>query len=384
MNWPEVPIGSIATAVERPEIPIPGLTYRQIGVKLWGEGAYERASIDGGTTRYPRLFRCDAFDLIVNKIWARNGSVAIVPSELAGCYASSEFPTFALRRTLIEPGWIHWLSKTPGFWQRCDEKSRGTSGKNRIRPERFLEVTIPLPPLPVQRRIVTRLDTVASKLSQIDSIRQAGHREAERFLVTLHSKLSSARVSKLAEFLELEEHTESVRLGREYPQMGLKSFGGGLFAKPPVAAEDTSYKAFNRLYSGALVLSQVKGWEGAIAVCPPEVAGFFVSPEYRTFRCIPGQAVPEYLATIVVLPWFWERLQEATRGVGARRERTRPEAFLKLAVPMPTAAQQEAALPILRRLVDVSRARTAIEPLLDALRTSSLNAGIKAVPAPVE
>lgn len=38
-GWDCVPIGSIAERIERPESPITGQSYRQIGVRLWGEGA---------------------------------------------------------------------------------------------------------------------------------------------------------------------------------------------------------------------------------------------------------------------------------------------------------------------------------------------------------
>jgi type I restriction enzyme S subunit len=144
----------VLSPVERAETPLPGRVYRQIGVKLWGEGAYEREPIGGAGTKYKTLSRVEADDIIVNKIWARNGSVAVVTEELAGCYCSMEFPTFVPQRELLEPKWFHWLTKTPLFWQKCDEKSRGTSGKNRIRPERFLEIEIPLPPVPEQQRLL--------------------------------------------------------------------------------------------------------------------------------------------------------------------------------------------------------------------------------------
>jgi type I restriction enzyme S subunit len=45
---PMVRLGEVVDPVGRAESPIPGKTYRQIGVKLWGEGAYEREPIDGG------------------------------------------------------------------------------------------------------------------------------------------------------------------------------------------------------------------------------------------------------------------------------------------------------------------------------------------------
>ncbi|MGD0408338.1 MAG: hypothetical protein ABSB34_05000 [Candidatus Limnocylindrales bacterium] len=157
-GWPEVELGKILRAARRLEVPAPNRSYRQLGVRLWGEGAYERPELEGGSTHYPTLNRVAADDMVVNKIWARNGSVAVVPPALDGCYVSTEFPLFTVDRTLAEPAWIGWLTRWPEFWHRCDLAARGTSGKNRIRPERLLAIPIPLPLLDDQRRLISSLD----------------------------------------------------------------------------------------------------------------------------------------------------------------------------------------------------------------------------------
>jgi type I restriction enzyme S subunit len=176
--YPIVPLIEACRPIERPEVPMPGQSYRQIGVQLWGRGAYERETIDGAETKYATLSRVEAGDIIVNKIWARNGSVAVVTDSLAGCYGSGEFPTFAPAHERLEPSWFHWITKTRWFWEQCDEKSRGTSGQNRIRPERFLEVTIPLPPLIEQRRIVARIEELAAKIEEARGLRREAVEEA--------------------------------------------------------------------------------------------------------------------------------------------------------------------------------------------------------------
>lgn len=164
--WPRMKLGDVIRRIERSEIPLAGKQYRQIGVKLWGEGAYERESLDGGTTKYTKLFRTEANDIIVNKIWARNGSVALVPQSLDGCFGSGEFPMYLPDHNRLNPRWIHWLTKTRDFWVKCDEKSQGTSGKNRIKPERFLDIEISLPPLSEQRRIVERIDNLSAQINK--------------------------------------------------------------------------------------------------------------------------------------------------------------------------------------------------------------------------
>jgi type I restriction enzyme, S subunit len=183
-GWPFVPLAWIIKPIERAEVPVTGNSYRQVGVKLWGVGAYEREAIDGGGTRYKTLSRVEANDIIVNKIWARNGSVAVVPANLAGCYVSGEFPTFTPIPDKLDPRWFHWITKTRFFWDQCDAKSRGTSGKNRIRPERFLEIEIPLPPLPEQRRIVAWIEELAAKINEARGLRQKAAREAETLMTS--------------------------------------------------------------------------------------------------------------------------------------------------------------------------------------------------------
>jgi type I restriction enzyme S subunit len=166
MAWPAVPLGEIVKPAERWAIPVGGTRYRQLGVRLWGEGAYEREAIDGSETKYGKLNRVNNGDLVVNKIWARNGSVAIVPSTLDGCYVSSEFPLYVPVGSKVDSGWLHWVTKAQPFWEQCDQRSRGTSGKNRIRPEQFLSIPVPLPPLREQRRIVRSLQELDDRVTE--------------------------------------------------------------------------------------------------------------------------------------------------------------------------------------------------------------------------
>jgi len=161
-RWPEVAIGEVAYPVDRSEQPVPGVTYRRIGVRLWGEGAYEREPIDGAETKYKTLNRVETGDIIVNKIWARNGSVSVVSDELDGCFCSGEFPLFRPVVDKLDPHWFYWITKARWFWERCEEQSRGTSGKNRLRPQKFLQIAIPLPPVEEQRRVAEKLNRLAA------------------------------------------------------------------------------------------------------------------------------------------------------------------------------------------------------------------------------
>ena len=233
-------------------------------------------------------------------------------------------------------------------------------------------IEIPLPPLTEQQALVARLDALAEKTQQVEAHLDVVERTSSSLLLSLHQKLAAARRVQLSDVLELREFSEAVTPTGSYPQVGVRGFGGGLFSKAAIGGTETSYKAFNRLYEGAIVLSQVKGWEGAIARCPEDLEGWFVSPEYRTFRCKPGLASDEYFGELILTEWFWSQLQDATRGVGARRERTRPEQFLNVELPMPHFDDQLRIVEILKRQTPLKAKHTAIREANAALLPATL------------
>ena len=70
---------------------------------------------------------------------------------------------------------------------------------------------------------------------------------------------------------------------------------------------------------------------------------------------------------IVRTEWFWSQLQDATRGVGARRERTRPEQFLNIELPMPHFDDQRQIVEILNRQAPLKARHAAIREANAAL-----------------
>jgi hypothetical protein len=99
--WPEVPLADIAKPISRTVAVLPGQVYRTIGVKWWGQGAYERETIDGSRTAAKTLSLVRQGDLIINKIWVRHGSTAIADADVDGCAAFGEFPTFTVDETPV-------------------------------------------------------------------------------------------------------------------------------------------------------------------------------------------------------------------------------------------------------------------------------------------
>ncbi len=183
-DFENVLLSSLLSFSENWEKPTAGTFYRQMGVRVWGEGGYERENIEGSQTQYSFFMKVETDDLVIDKIWVRNGALAVVHEELNGCFVSTEFPTFKYDHNVLNPKWIEFLIKQKKFWELCDAKSFGTSGKNRIKPEQFLRVGIPLPPIEEQNRIVSLLD----KLNEVKTHHKQTEQELNELLPSVLDK----------------------------------------------------------------------------------------------------------------------------------------------------------------------------------------------------
>lgn len=370
--WSKVALGELLRRSDESVALDPEAEYHEVTIKLWGKGVISRGKVRGSdVVSVRRVVRAN--QLILSKIDARNGAIGLVPPDLDGAIVSNDFPSFEFRDPdQCDAAFMGWLVRSSPFVKLCKAASEGTTNRVRIKEDRFLAQQIALHPIAEQQALVARLDALAEKTRQVEVHLDAVERISSSLLLSLHHRLAGDRCVQLSDVLELIEFPEAVTPAGSYPQVGVRGFGGGLFSKAAVGGTDTSYKSFNRLYEGAIVLSQVKGWEGAIARCPKELDGWFVSPEYRTFRCKPGLANDEYLGELVRTEWFWSQLQDATRGVGARRERTRPEQFLNIELPMPLFDDQLRIVEILKRQTPLKAKHTAIREANAALLPATL------------
>jgi type I restriction enzyme S subunit len=368
-----LPLSTVAPLVRR-EIAIdPNATYTELGVRSFNKGTFHRRTVNGAEFTWQGLYRINKDDLVFSNIMAWEGAVAMAKPEDDGCIGNHRMLTCACDQTRVAPAYLaHYFTTSEGM-AKLVAASTGTVARNRTLTATALgKIEVPVPPVALQRRLVEHMELLAYRARQVSEHIDATEADAAALLLSMHYRLAGDRVVRLGDVIELFEDSVPVTLEGQYPQVGVRGFGGGLFAKSALAGTETSYRAFNRLYADAIVLSQVKGWEGALAVCPPHLAGMFVSPEYRTFRCVPALASPAYLADLIRTPWFWSLLQAATRGVGARRERTRPEQFLNIELPMPEWPHQLQVVEILSRQVELQKRHAAIREANQALLPSTL------------
>ena len=375
-GWQDVLLGEVLT--ERKETPTPeSLENGEVGIvsKIgFNQGKIE-VRADGKTKTGMILARPG--DLVISGINATKGAIAVYPETARKPIAATiHYGAYIPNKNQVDIKYLWWFLRSAAFRDIVQHHIPGGI-KTELKAKRFLAIPVPLPPLREQQQILSRIESLAARVNEAQRLREEISESLNAFIASYHVHYSGDNVVKLGDILTLDEAKEIIKPEGSYPQIGVKGFGKGLFARETLSGTQTTYKWFNRLYYGAVVLSQVKGWEGAIGVVDKSLVGKYASPEYRTLRCKPDKALPEYLTELFATPWFYLQLKTLSRGVGGRRERIRPELFVELEIPMPDIERQKLAVEVFAKLPALREYQSASGEELSALMPSILDKAFK-------
>jgi type I restriction enzyme S subunit len=373
-GWPNVPLGEILVKNEKMISLQADEQYREVTIRLWGKGVVLRRVVPGAEIAAQRRFRVSVDQFILSRIDARNGASGIVPLELNGAIVTNDFPSFETNRSRLLPGFLGWLSKTRGFLEMCQRASEGTTNRVRLKEERFLRLTIPLPTIKEQERILTKIDGVAAKISEVRSSMQQVDAKSHALLRSTFFEISSnASHLEMKDVAPLVRRKVEPRLGDEYPELGIRSFGKGTFHKPPLDYLSIGSKKLYRIQPGDVVFNNVFAWEGAVAVAQAQDEGRYGS--HRFITCVPREGVitAEYLCFYFLTPEGLEQIGAASPG-GAGRNRTLGlEKLAAIGVPVPSYELQLKFGQLLAKLRAAASSRIASKAKLDAFLPSVLD-----------
>ncbi|MXW76780.1 MAG: hypothetical protein F4Z58_12235 [Acidimicrobiaceae bacterium] len=365
--YPRQALGDLLDAAADPVEVDAAAQYRIAGVLGFGRGVFERGQITGADTKYARLFRLHQGTLVYSKLKAFEGAIAVVGKAGAGAFVSQEFPTFRTTPDL-DSGYLAHVCRWPLFWETLAEHSRGVGARReRLHPDDLLATEIPLPNIGDQRRIAAHLDGVSSTLQRIERLRSVARTKSEALPSALSTKPQLSERARLESgWLRLslgevmEESTESVEVALEgrYPNLGIYSFGRGVFEKPPIDGMATSAKKLNRVRSAQFIFSRLFAFEGAYTVVPDEFDGYFVSKQFPCFDVDPSRATAAFIAAALRNPQQWRELARSSKGLGLRRQTIQVEALLAHELWFPPISEQHR---IVEALQGLDRVRGLLE-----------------------
>ncbi len=196
-----MPLGEVLTrSKEQVEID-PHQQYKQVTIRLWGQGVVLRDEVIGAKIAGAKRFVVRPQQFILSRIDARHGALGLVPDLLDGAVVSNDFPAFTPNPSRIRPAFIGWMSKTSGFVNLCRAASEGTTNRVRLKEDRFMATKIALPPLSEQQRIVARIEELAARIEEARGLRRTTLKETE---VLLASMLHQSFVERADSWMQTE------------------------------------------------------------------------------------------------------------------------------------------------------------------------------------
>ncbi len=278
-RWPSVPLGEVLEpSSDRVQLD-PDQTYAQVTARLWGKGLALRGLVKGSEIAAAQQNRVSTNQFVISKIDARHGAFGIVPAELDGAVVSNDFPAFDVDPERALPEYVAWVARTAWFIAICKSASEGSTNRVRLKESRFLAQAIPLPSTAEQQAIVARLNRAAASIAERGHAAELVAAEIDATLRAAFARIvaDAPRVA-MGEIAPLVRRPVVIDPDASYPELGVRSFGKGLFTKPDLVGSELTWQSLFRIEAGDLVFSNIKAWEGAFAVAEREHDGKHGAP----------------------------------------------------------------------------------------------------------
>ena len=403
-RWPKEYIRPLQDALVRKRVEVENvadITAIPIIEKITFGGVVSITGVEDRRGYKGRLFWADVGDLVYSKIRVKQGSMAVIPSEIGRIAVSGEYPVYAVNLDKADGRYIELVLRTNAFQHLLAGVSHGGSTKTRIPPEEFEKQLIPLPPLPVQRAIVAHWEHAQQRVEMARTAVQALVVDLNMLLFkkyrattqrdVLESRaltvswkdimrwdVKSARAAAyrlanptfqpLGEFAE--EATEMVKPweqpDKEWPVYGVNNKGGVFFSHYQKGAEFNA--PYKRIRQDWFFHNPTRSSVGSLGLVPEVPADAITSPEYQVWRIKSG-LIPGYVAVLINTPFFIELIQ--FHRVGAVKQRLYVENLLEIRIPSVAMPEQErianARVKALREAMDATKLLREAETEVEAM-----------------
>lgn len=145
---------------------------------------------------------------------------------------------------------------------------------------------------------------------------------------------------RVGDVLSLQRREVQVDPAADYMEIGVRSFGKGIFHKEPISGSGLGRKRIFHIRSGDLVISNVFAWEGAIAVASDAEEGKVGSHRFMTFTASDDRLDPRWAAWFFLSEPGLELIRRASPGSAGRNRTLAVGRFEELQVPLPSKEEQ--------------------------------------------
>lgn len=174
-NWEKARIGNFLQQAENSVSLIPNESYSLLGMSLEGRGLFVREQKRGSEIGSKSLNRVITGEFIYSRLFAWKGAFDFVKDDFEGCYVSDEYPSFIVDETQADVRFLHYYFNQSKVWKEVEQYCIGVTkaSRNRFKEKFFINMEVNLPSLPEQKRIISKIEGVKSKIEQVRELRIA-------------------------------------------------------------------------------------------------------------------------------------------------------------------------------------------------------------------
>jgi type I restriction enzyme, S subunit len=253
--------------------------------------------------------------------------------------------------------------------------TKSGSSKVSINRTAFATINIPLPPLPIQKEIVAKIEAIQNKLKQIQTLKAEQEKEINNLLYSKYIELiKDAKWMLMQKVAPIVRRQVDLDLEKIYNQIGVRSFGRGLFEKEKFKGADLTWQKPFWMKEGDLLFSNIKAWEGAVALIPKQYDNWVGSHRYLT--CSPNnELINSYFLLYYILTQEGvEKLSSASPGTADRNRTLNTKMLMNIQVPIPTLKLQNEFVSMLHKFNQIkSNPNTQLTQLLPSLLHKAFN-----------
>lgn len=250
-----------------------------------------------------------------------NGKAAIA-SELAGGlgFGSTEFHVLRAKEDVL-PEWLFYFIRQPAFRSEAKRNFTGTAGQQRV-PTTFLaSATLPVPPLPEQRRIVDLL----ARAEGIIRLRREAEKKAAELIPALFLDMFGdpatnpkgwpvAPLSTLCGKCSTTDPRKTPQAGFTYIDIAAIDNGRGCIVEPkPMLSADAPSRARQIVKAGDVIVSTVRPNLRGSAMVPDDLDGQICSTGFCVLRP-KATATSAFVFALARSDWFVDEMMRKVRG----------------------------------------------------------------------
>lgn len=187
---------------------------------------------------------------------------------------------------------------------------------------------------------------------------------------------------RVGDVFERSREPVDIDESQTYPYIGVRSFAKGLIRYDPTPAAQLSKMQYFRLEPGCLVVSNIKAWEGAVAVSAPGDETRIVSNRFHTYR--PTERIDlRFAFHYFASARGTAALSAASPGSADRNRTLGAKNFEKLTIPLPDLPEQQRIAARLDAVADAASTMSQRTHDVASIRDRILGQATSTTPTPL-